>query len=139
MITFRRRSRSNHNMSNRRVNPASRQRLRNRSDPRTLPATGIAAGVAWGILIGGCSGWPSHPAGPQAARIAGEWWLFFYVSCAVYVVVMVVLVTALLRTPRATSGPETELPGPINRRFTYVVGLGVAITVVLLFVLLVSD
>jgi len=95
--------------------------------------------VALAILIGGCSGWPSHPAGPQAARIAGEWWLFFYVSCAVYVVVMVVLVTALLRAPRATSGPETELPGPINRRFTYVVGLGVAITVVLLFVLLVSD
>src|SRR3954468_12304989 len=136
-ITFRRRSRSNHKMSSRRVNRTLRPRLRNRSNTRVWAAFPISPALS--VLIGGFSGWPSHPAGPQAARIAGEWWLFFYVSCAVYVVVMVVLVTALLRAPRATSGPETELPGPINRRFTYVVGLGVAITVVLLFVLLVSD
>src|SRR5215207_7409474 len=117
-ITFRRRSQSRHKMSNRRVNRVPRPHPRNRSSARTLAAVRIAAGAALTVLLGGCSGWPAQPAGPQAARIAGEWWLFFYVSCAVYVVVMVILVAALLRAPRTRPGVETELPAPVNRRFT---------------------
>lgn len=126
-------------MSKRRANPAFRPRPRNRSKTRTGSATRTIAGAVLIALISGCSGWPSHPAGPQAAHIAAEWWLFFYVSCAVYALVMVLLVAALLRAPRDRAGIETELPAPISRRFTYAAGFGVVVTVILLFVLLLSD
>jgi len=48
--------------------------------------------------LGGCAGRPAalDPAGPQAARIAGFWWLLLAVSIAVSVVVLAVLLDAAL-------------------------------------------
>ena len=126
-------------MNSRLVNRAPRPLLRNRSERRAPRVAGAGALALLCVAIAGCSGWPSHPAGPQAVRIAGEWWLFLSVSCAIYVVVMAALIAALLRAPRARAETETELPAPVNRRFSYAVGAAVAISVALLFALLISD
>jgi len=119
------------------VNPVFRPLRPNRNKCRAYAT--IAACALIVVSIGGCSGWPSHPAGPQAARIASEWWLFFYVSCAVYVVVMLFLIAALVRAPRLTAGMETELPPSTRRRMRRAVATGVSVTVLLLFVLFVHD
>ena len=75
------------------------------------------------------------PAGPQAERIGDLWWLMFWVSTAVFVLVMAALLVPLFRRGR---GPEE--PGPIppesRRRITRVVAGAVGVTVIVLFVLL---
>lgn len=75
------------------------------------------------------------PAGPQAERIGDLWWLMFWVSAAVFALVMAALLAPLFRRGR---GPE--VPGPIpeesRRRITRVVAGAVGVTVIVLFVLL---
>jgi cytochrome c oxidase subunit II len=38
------------------------------------------------------------PAGPQAARIAGLWWLLFWIATTVYALVVGFLIVALFRS-----------------------------------------
>jgi cytochrome c oxidase subunit 2 len=75
------------------------------------------------------------PAGPQAARIATTWWIFFAVCAGVYVVTMAVLAWVLTH-PRGNQGLA---PDPYGER---VMGRGVAggivLTTVILFGLLVT-
>jgi heme/copper-type cytochrome/quinol oxidase subunit 2 len=82
-----------------------------------------------------------HPAGPQAARIERLWWLIFWVAVAVFVAVIAVLSGAVGRSRART----TEMPPPLldtsasDRKATRIIGVAVAITVIVLFVLLVDS
>jgi cytochrome c oxidase subunit 2 len=66
------------------------------------------------------------PAGPQAAHIAGVWWLFLAVCAVVYVAVLVALALAITRPGSAVN---------VQRR-TRLVGAAVTLTVVTLLALL---
>jgi cytochrome c oxidase subunit 2 len=83
-----------------------------------------------------------NAAGPQAARIAHLWWLFFGVSALVFVIVIGVMLYAVARSRhRGADVPEPlpDLAGPRRRRVTLMVSLSLAITVVILLVFLVAD
>jgi cytochrome c oxidase subunit II len=77
------------------------------------------------------------PAGPQSTHIAGIWWLFFWITAAVFALVLVVLFAAILRSIRK---PSDDHPRPISpqthRRLTWTVGGAIAATTVTLLVLL---
>lgn len=76
-----------------------------------------------------------QPAGPMAERILGLWDLMYWVSVAVFVLVILALLAAVLRRrPKIEDDP----PGPPEnrRRLIQAVGAATAVTVVLLFVLL---
>ncbi|MGN9779136.1 cytochrome c oxidase subunit II [Micromonospora sp. H33] len=71
--------------------PAGRRRQR-----RPLPVLTALYAV---VLLAGCAGdAPSalNPAGTGAARVAGLWWLLFWISMAVFIEVMALLVWALV-------------------------------------------
>jgi hypothetical protein len=53
----------------------------------------VPGAAAIGLLVAGSDGMQSvlDPKGPQAARIASEWWLFFGVCTAVFLAVASVL------------------------------------------------
>ncbi len=56
-----------------------------------------------GLLVAGCSASaPStlEPAGPGARRVEGLWWLLFWISSGVFVIVLAVLAFAVLRRRR---------------------------------------
>jgi cytochrome c oxidase subunit 2 len=116
--------------------------------------------VSLPLLATGCAGGSPHsaldPAGVQAGRIAGLWWIFFWVSAGVYVVTMaVILLAAFRRRPLAGTSPAAavsptvvpSVPPPVNlspdprreRSIRNTVGGALACTVALLVVLLVSD
>jgi cytochrome c oxidase subunit II len=61
----------------------------------------LAAG-SWGLAACSDSGAPSmlDPAGPGARRIEGLWWLMFWISLAVFAVVLLLLLISLLRARR---------------------------------------
>ncbi|HWF02844.1 MAG TPA: cytochrome c oxidase subunit II, partial [Candidatus Angelobacter sp.] len=79
--------------------------------------------------------------GLQAARIERLWWFMFSIVVSVYLVVMAWLGSAILRSRTASS--ITEIPPQVNataeRRMTIVVGSAIGLTVVLLFVILISS
>ena len=84
------------------------------------------------------------PAGPQAGRIISLWWLMFYVTGAVFLVVMAFLVGALVRSRRPLRGEAADVPDlrpepARERRMSHVVLTGVGLTVVILFVFLVHS
>jgi cytochrome c oxidase subunit 2 len=84
------------------------------------------------------------PAGPQAGRIIDLWWLMFYVTGAVFVVVMAMLVASLARSRRPHSGEAADLPDTRpervrERRMSHVVMASVAATVLILFVFLIHS
>ena len=110
---------------------------------RALRAAGLAV-----VLL--CGGYGPHsatdPAGPQAARIESLYWLFFWVSAAVWVAVMAFLLAPVFRRRPADGTPEPAADEPIirpeptaERRRHLVVGGAVGVTIVVLFVLLVGD
>lgn len=79
-------------------------------------------------------------AGPQAGSIEDLWWLMFWVCTAVFVAVMVALGAAVVRGGRKPrTEPSHALAPEEKRRMTRWVGGAVAVTVVLLFVLLVAS
>jgi cytochrome c oxidase subunit II len=88
------------------------------------------------LLLGGCSGMQSalDPAGPQSGRISGIWWLMFWVCSAVFVIVIVFLLLAILR-----SRPEGEAayPEKTERNMARAVTGAVAATVTVLLVFLI--
>jgi len=84
------------------------------------------------------------PAGPQAGRIISLWWLMFYVTGAVFLIVMAFLVGALVRSRRPHRGEASDVPDvkpepARERRMSHVVLTGIALTVVILFVFLVNS
>ena len=84
------------------------------------------------------------PAGQQASSIGKLWWLMFYTLSAVFIIVMCVLLVAAFR-PRGGYQTETEFtpntkPDPTKeRRMSRTVISSIVITIVILFVLLVSS
>jgi cytochrome c oxidase subunit 2 len=82
------------------------------------------------------------PAGPQAGRIIGLWWLMFYVTGAVFLVVMGFLLASILRRRHARDGvdenvADTRPDAGTERRMSHVVLAGIAATVLILFVFLI--
>ena len=69
-------------------------------------------------------------AGVQAARIEWLWWVMFWVTTAVFVVVVVALMLAVRR------GRSTDAPRPDDRSLLRAVASAVAVTIVILFGLL---
>jgi cytochrome c oxidase subunit 2 len=85
-----------------------------------------------------------HPAGPQAERIINLWWLMFWVTGAVFVVVMGFLAAALARGRRPGGGGAADLPDVRpepgrERGMSRAVLAGVGLTIVILFVFLVHS
>ena len=70
------------------------------------------------------------PAGPQAALLEMLWWFIFWIACGVFVLVAAALAGAVLRRKPAPT------PDPVLARY---VGMGVGLTVVILFVWLVAS
>jgi cytochrome c oxidase subunit 2 len=91
-------------------------------------------------------------AGPGAGHIQGLWWIFFYVSAAVWFLVVVVLTVGVLRA-KQRKFPSDSLagaPGDLvvskvepqsgrERRLGGIVAGATALTVIILFALLVSS
>ena len=72
-----------------------------------------------------------HPAGPQAQRIADLWWIFFWITAAVYVVVIAFLFAAVRRGRRNAAAERDDLhPQKVA------VGTAAALTVLILIALL---
>ena len=103
----------------------------------TLPAASV--------LLSSC-GLNTHQsaldsAGMQANRLEDLWWMFFYITAAVYLIVMAVLLVAILRTRKVTerTAPEIKPDENRERRAGNVVKAAVAITVITLFALMVTS
>src|SRR3954454_15791298 len=102
----------------------------------------IPLALSWTLLAAGCGGIQSalNPSAAEADSISRLWWFFCAVLSAIYLIVLAATVRAVWRRKTAASGepilgsdPKTE------RRMSNVVGTSVALTVVILFVLLVTD
>lgn len=80
-------------------------------------------------------------AGVQAGHLESLWWLFFYVTASVYVIVMAVLATAFIKRRRVNEqeapNTKTNTPGEISAG--NVVKAAVGLTVVILFVLMITS
>lgn len=85
------------------------------------------------------------PAGPQAHNIGKLWWLMFYVSSAIFILVMAFLTAAIIRARRraresgGTGKAELKPPADRERRMRSAVVLATVVTVVILFVFLVDS
>jgi cytochrome c oxidase subunit 2 len=97
--------------------------------------------LAAALALTACSGRPPvlDPAGPQAARIAGYWWVNFWISVVVLAAVLGFLVDTVVRR----RGPPTLTAVPVDahteRRMTIGVTAAVGVTALLLIVLIVAD
>ena len=93
-----------------------------------------------GLLSLSCGGRQSaiDAAGIQAGRLESLWWIFFWVTAVVYVIVMIVLLTALFRGKkvREDAAPETRPSEHREARARYVIKGLVAVTLVVLFTLM---
>jgi cytochrome c oxidase subunit 2 len=100
-------------------------------------------------LITGCGGLQSvvNPAGPQSNHISKLWWVMFYVSTAVFVVVIIFLFLAIAngRKRNALAGPGhyvppelTPLPEGEKKKRNFVLSATV-LTVIILFVFLMES
>jgi cytochrome c oxidase subunit II len=78
-----------------------------------------------------------HPAGLHAAQIAHLGWIFLAVSCAVYVIVIGVLIVVLIQRRRRGSDPNTL--SRAERRALTSVGVAVGITTAVVTCLAVSE
>jgi cytochrome c oxidase subunit 2 len=72
------------------------------------------------------------PAGPQAAHISWLWWLMFWVTTGVFVVVFALVLASVWRGGRAQRSADDQADKPL----VAAVSFGVALTVVILFGLL---
>ena len=104
-----------------------------RAPGRTAPARFLAAAASIAFLIAaaGCRGAQSalDPAGREASKIAGIWWLFFWVCSAVFVAVITALLAAVFR-PRTPESGE-----PRRGRTIVVAGVGATAAILLLFLI----
>ncbi|HKP46393.1 MAG TPA: cytochrome c oxidase subunit II [Pyrinomonadaceae bacterium] len=95
------------------------------------------------LLMFGCAGvqTPLDPAGPQSDEISRIWWLMFFVLSAIFLIVMIMLAIAVWRRRSLTDSDQPEVkaePAGEHRR-SQVVTAAVVITVLVLFVLLISS
>jgi cytochrome c oxidase subunit 2 len=100
---------------------------------RVVPLAAVAAALT---SISGCSGIQSalDPAGLQSARINRLWWLMFWTCLVVFLTVMGALIVAMQR-----GRTQTQAGSGSERKLTNVVAGAIAVTVVILFGLMVSD
>jgi cytochrome c oxidase subunit II len=103
-----------------------------------------SAALGWAAAAAcGCSARDSalHPGGPQADRILELFWLFTAVALGVYLAVVLVLALALLLERRSTGGEGSQraVRAQPSRRLVWAVTGASALTVVLLFVLLIAS
>ncbi|WP_448190842.1 cytochrome c oxidase subunit II [Azospirillum sp. sgz301742] len=80
-----------------------------------------------------------HVAGPQAARIEALWWLMLGVSAAVFALVMVALLIAILRRRRPIAEPMPRPEPERERGIGRVVGGAVGVTALTLFLLIAAS
>lgn len=95
------------------------------------------------FVLSGCRGSQSalNAAGVQSERLENLWWLFFYVCAAVYLLVMAVLLAAWYRAKKADAetAPEITPNSEREKRVGNIVKGAVAVTLVMLFVLMISS
>jgi cytochrome c oxidase subunit 2 len=95
------------------------------------------------VLLAGCAGQQSvlNPAGEQAREITYLWWGFLAVLSCVYLIVLSVTLIAVWRRRRSLDEwkllSEPEVRG--ERRMAITVSSAVGLTIVILFVLMISD
>jgi len=111
---------------------------------RTRLALALLPIIATGLTAYGRVQSALDPAGPQAGRIIDLWWMMFWVTGAVFLIVMGFLVAALARRRRPYAGEAADLPdvkpeASGERRMSHMVLTGVGITVVILFVFLIKS
>jgi cytochrome c oxidase subunit 2 len=104
---------------------------------RLLPLAGC-------LLSAGCGGNHSalDPAGPGAARIGDIWWLMLFVCAAVFGLVMLVLLWAIVRRrrPRVEGTSEAARPDPRRERIlARGVSVAVAVTVSIVFLFVIAS
>ena len=84
-----------------------------------------------------------HPDGIQAAHISRLWWLTFWVTAAVFVLVCGFLTTAAVRARRAAQSSVAVISAESQARahsaLTWAVSIAVGATIATLFGLLVSS
>jgi cytochrome c oxidase subunit II len=84
-----------------------------------------------------------HPDGLQAAHISRLWWLLFWLTTAVFVIVCGFLTAAVIRGRAAARSSMAVVPSDVQARsqamLTTAVSIAVAVTVVALFVALVES
>jgi cytochrome c oxidase subunit II len=93
------------------------------------------------VVLTACGG--SHnalnSAGLQSGHIESLWWIFFWITAGVYVIVMAVLAAAILRRKRAdeNSAPETRPDPDRERRAGNIIKAAVGLSVFILFTLMI--
>jgi cytochrome c oxidase subunit II len=108
---------------------------------RRLGVGALRGGATLAPLLAGCGGMQStlDPAGLQAERIDRLWWLYFWVSVVVYVIVMAFITWAVMRRRGGSNDPTPVPAAAAERLATRIISAATALTVVTLFVLLVGD
>ena len=97
--------------------------------------------AAVGLVVTGCSGRLPvlDPAGPQAARIAGYWWLNFWIAVIVLAAVLAFLVDTVVRRRGLLTPSVAPLDPRAERRVTLGVSAAVGVTALVLVVLVVAS
>jgi cytochrome c oxidase subunit 2 len=103
---------------------------------------GKAALLITAALLSACGGRQSavSAAGTQAQRLESLWWLFLYITAAVYVIVMLVLIIAWAKRRKARSEDKPDPPNPAREKSAANVVKGaVAVTVLVMFALMITS
>src|SRR5690242_586738 len=99
----------------------------------------VALGAA--VFLCSCGGGiqsSTNPAGPNAASLSRLFWLMFWVTAAVYVLVMIAVIIAITKGKRSRDlSPVLSLSPEIETRRRNAVFSAVTVTVVILFVFLI--
>jgi len=87
------------------------------------------------LFVVGCNAAPDqsalHPAGPAAAEIAWLWWVMLSAFTAVFILVMVLILAAVLQRPTTDSATSLGSSPPLGRT-GFVVGGGLILPIVVL-------
>ena len=109
--------------------------------PRTPSAVSLLLSVAT-LLAAGCQKAHSAlaPVTPEASGIARLWWVFFGVCVAVYIIVMLWVVTARARKRTTPSAPPSAAVDVAQEgKLHQVIGWSAAATAVIVVALLIAD
>jgi cytochrome c oxidase subunit II len=104
---------------------------------RAVGAVIVIAG--WGLA--GCGRTPAalDPAGVQAARVSGLWWLYFGVTALVTIAVLTAAALALFRRANERVADPAAVPQALDRRMGRGIVVAAAVSLLLLGVLLATD